>query len=95
MDGAESKNAAGVIDIDDPEKALIDVRETGTVIITANENLASHIFKAIDIVLDGIWMKCKYLSLISFIHPFIHGKLGSSNYFIYDMKEIQIIIKKF
>ncbi|MBA0876293.1 hypothetical protein Goshw_023947 [Gossypium schwendimanii] len=54
MDSAESKNAAGIIDIDDPEKALIDVRETGTVIITADENLASHIFKAIDIVLDGI-----------------------------------------
>ncbi|KAK8630137.1 hypothetical protein V6N13_078947 [Hibiscus sabdariffa] len=53
-DEAEPENAAGIIDIVGPEKALIDVRETGTVIIAANDNLASHIFKAIDIVLDGI-----------------------------------------
>ncbi|KAK8494432.1 hypothetical protein V6N12_018095 [Hibiscus sabdariffa] len=53
-DEAEPENAAGIIDIVGPEKALIDVRETGTVIIAANDNLASHIFKAIDIVLDGV-----------------------------------------
>ncbi|XVF24402.1 hypothetical protein REPUB_Repub13aG0124700 [Reevesia pubescens] len=54
MNDTESENAAGVIDIHDPEKALIHVQETGTVIITADEDLASHIVKTIDIVLDGI-----------------------------------------
>ncbi|XVF82087.1 hypothetical protein PTKIN_Ptkin16aG0015800 [Pterospermum kingtungense] len=53
-DDAKSENAGGIIDIHDPDKALIDVRETGTVIIAADENLASQIVKAVDIVLDGI-----------------------------------------
>ena len=54
MDDTKSENAAGIIDIHDPEKALIDVQETGTVITAADENLASHIVKAVDIVLDRI-----------------------------------------
>lgn len=53
-DDAISENAAGIIDIQGPEKALIYVRESGTVITAADENLASHIVKAIDIVLNGV-----------------------------------------
>ncbi|OMO75685.1 hypothetical protein CCACVL1_16109 [Corchorus capsularis] len=54
MDDAESVSAAGIVDIHDPKKALINVQETGTVIISADENLASDIVKAIENVLDGI-----------------------------------------
>ncbi|XP_021297327.1 integrator complex subunit 9 homolog isoform X2 [Herrania umbratica] len=53
-DDAESESAAGIVEIHEPKKALIDVGGTGTVIISADENLASHIVTAIDIVLDGI-----------------------------------------
>ncbi|KAK6228693.1 hypothetical protein SCA6_001033 [Theobroma cacao] len=53
-DDTESESAAGVVEIHEPKKAVIHVGETATVIISADENLASHIVKAIDIVLDGI-----------------------------------------
>lgn len=53
-DDTKSENTGGIIDIHDPVKAWIDVRETGTVIIAADENLTSQIVKAVDIVLDGI-----------------------------------------
>ncbi|KAK9283875.1 hypothetical protein L1049_012130 [Liquidambar formosana] len=46
--------SASLVHIFEPNKALIEVRATSTVVSAANETLASLIFKAIDSILDGI-----------------------------------------
>lgn len=53
MMDAESDKAAS-IHVKEPNKALIEIRATGTIISAADENLASHIFKAVESVLEGI-----------------------------------------
>ncbi|KAM1778441.1 hypothetical protein ACFX12_039938 [Malus domestica] len=51
--GSESESAS-LVHVHHPNQALVEVRETITVISTADESLASIIFEAIGIVLDGI-----------------------------------------
>ncbi|KAL5829590.1 hypothetical protein ACOSQ3_019058 [Xanthoceras sorbifolium] len=53
MRDAESDEAC-IVHVQDPNKALIEVRATGTVISAADENLASRIFEAVVDVLEGI-----------------------------------------
>lgn len=50
---SESENTY-VVNIHEPSKALIEVQATNTVVIAANESLASAIFEAIDHVVDCI-----------------------------------------
>ncbi|KAM1018300.1 hypothetical protein FF1_039789 [Malus domestica] len=51
--GSESRSAS-LVHVHHPNQALVEVRETITVISTADESLASLIFEAIGSVLDGI-----------------------------------------
>ncbi|XP_050153242.1 uncharacterized protein LOC126627749 isoform X4 [Malus sylvestris] len=51
--GSESRSAS-LVHVHHPNQALVEVRETITVISTADESLASIIFEAIGSVLDGI-----------------------------------------
>lgn len=53
MTDAESDRAS-IVHVKDPNKALIEIRATGTVISAADENLATRIFEAIVNVLEGI-----------------------------------------
>ncbi|KAK1552184.1 hypothetical protein Q3G72_011997 [Acer saccharum] len=53
MTDAESDKAC-IVHVQDPNKALIEVRATGTIINAADEDLASRIFEAIVNVLEGI-----------------------------------------
>lgn len=53
-DADAESGKAFIIHVQDPNKALIEVRATGTVISAADKVLASHIFEAIGSVLDGI-----------------------------------------
>ncbi|KAM5551892.1 integrator complex subunit 9 [Rosa sericea] len=52
--GSESENDTSAVLVNDPSQALIEVKETSTVITATSENLASIIFEAIGSVLDGI-----------------------------------------
>ncbi|PKI63013.1 hypothetical protein CRG98_016652 [Punica granatum] len=45
---------ASIVHIQEPNKALVEVRETGTAIITSDKKLASLIFEAVSCVLDGV-----------------------------------------
>ncbi|XP_031376840.1 integrator complex subunit 9 homolog isoform X1 [Punica granatum] len=45
---------ASIVHIQEPNKALVEVRETGTTIITSDKKLASLIFEAVSCVLDGV-----------------------------------------
>ncbi|XP_004308609.1 PREDICTED: integrator complex subunit 9 [Fragaria vesca subsp. vesca] len=51
--GYESENSTAIL-VTDPSEALIEVKETSTVITATSENLASVIFEAIGSILDGI-----------------------------------------
>lgn len=51
--GYESENSTAIL-VTDPSEALIEVKETSTVITATCENLASVIFEAIGSILDGI-----------------------------------------
>ncbi|KAF2307047.1 hypothetical protein GH714_024523 [Hevea brasiliensis] len=53
LNDAES-DSVGIIQIHGPNKALIEVRATRTVITAPDENLAALIFEAISTLLDGI-----------------------------------------
>lgn len=53
MNAAESESV-GIIKIHDPNKAMIEVKATSTVISASDENLAARIFEAITSLLDGI-----------------------------------------
>lgn len=53
MSDAESQTVR-IIQIQDPYKALIEIGTTSTIITTADENVASLVYKIVDNVLDGI-----------------------------------------
>lgn len=53
MNASES-GSVGIIKIHDPNKAMIEVKATSTVISASDENLAARIFEAITSLLDGI-----------------------------------------
>ncbi|XP_050375178.1 uncharacterized protein LOC126792754 [Argentina anserina] len=52
--GCESGPAIYVVVVSDPSQALIEVKETSTVITATSKSLASIIFEAIGSILDGI-----------------------------------------
>lgn len=53
MDDAESKNVC-IVHTEDPYKALIEIGTTSTIITSADANVASIIFKAIDNILNKV-----------------------------------------
>ncbi|XP_004512875.1 uncharacterized protein [Cicer arietinum] len=53
MDDAESQNVC-IVHTEDPYKALIEIGNTSTSITTADANIASIIYKAIDDILGGV-----------------------------------------
>ncbi|KAJ1414053.1 putative integrator complex subunit 9-like isoform X1 [Sesbania bispinosa] len=53
MGDAESRTVC-IVQTQDPYKALIEIGTTSTIITTADANVASLIYKAIDNILDGV-----------------------------------------
>ncbi|RDX72424.1 Integrator complex subunit 9, partial [Mucuna pruriens] len=53
--GSDAKSQTlRIIHIQDPYKALIEIGTTSTIITTADENVASSIYKIVDNILDGV-----------------------------------------